>query len=300
MADDFDDPSGRVPSALPSGFRAAVAHALADLGFSVASWEDDGVNVKCPSRAGEQYVGLSNLHRRAKAREKAEWPALIREFLRHVTEALSGPKVPDDLLTVADQLRPRLGKPFARGEKACPWGIPLTGTPLEINLVIDYPNTMAYVTDEMLAKTGKAGEDVLDLALANLKRETPHDFFEPVCDELDIYVGHTGDGYDAARALLIEDLLPESPAGFWVAVPSREELAVWPVSFPALEKVHVIKLFAQGNYRDHAYPVTDEVFWLWRGMWQAFDIRVDDQNVTISPPDEFLETLKSLECGGQE
>ena len=300
MADDFDDPSGRVPSALPSGFRAAVAHALADLGFSVASWEDDGVNVKCPSRTGEQYVGLSNLHRRAKAREKAEWPALIREFLQHVTEALTGPKIPDDLMTVADQLRPRLGKPFARGEKACPWGIPLPGTPLEINLVIDYPNTMAYVTDEMLAKTGKAGEDVLDLALANLKRDTPPDFLERISDELDIHVGHTGDGYDAARALLIEDLLPESPAGFWVAVPSREELAVWPVSFPALGKIHVIRLFAQDNYRDHAYPVTDEVFWLWRGMWYPFDIRVDDKDITISPPDEFLEALKSLECGGAD
>ena len=58
---------------------------------------------------------------------------------------------------------------------------------------------------------------------------------ERVSDELDIHVGHCGDGYDAARALLVEDLLPDSPAGFWVAVPSREELVVWPVSFAALE-----------------------------------------------------------------
>jgi hypothetical protein len=155
---------------------------------------------------------------------------------------------------------------------------------------------MAYVTEEMLAKTGKAGEDMLDLALANLRAETPSDFFEQVSEELDIFVGHTGDGYDAARALLIEDLLPESPAGFWVAVPSREELAVWPVSFAALSKIHVVKLFAQDNYRDHAYPVTDEVFWLWRGMWYPFGISVDEKNVTISPPDEFLAALKGLEC----
>ena len=66
-------------------------------------------------------------------------------------------------------------------------------------------------------------------------------------------MGHSGDGYDAARAL-IDDLLPDSPAGFWVVIPSREELAVWPVSFAALAKIHVIKMFAQDNYRDHAYP----------------------------------------------
>src|SRR5262249_28278177 len=216
--------------------------------------------------------------------------------------AVCGPKIPDDLTTVAGQLRPRLGKPFAREGKAYPWGIPLPGTGLEINLVIDFPNTMAYVTDEMLKKTGKDGEDLLDLALANLRADTPADFFERVSEELDIYVGHTGDGYDAARALLIEDLLPESPAGFWVTIPTREELAVWPVSFAALSKIHVIKLFAQDNFRDRAYPVTDDVFWLWQGTWYSFGIRVDEKNVTISPPEEFLAVLQDLEgdCEGED
>ena len=157
---------------------------------------------------------------------------------------------------------------------------------------------MAYVTDEMLKKTGKSGEDLLDLALANLKADTADDFFDQVSEEIDIYVGHRGDGYDAARALLIDELLPESPAGFWVAIPSREELAVWPVSFEALSKIHVIKMFAQDNYRDHAYPVTDDVFWLWRGIWYSFGIQIDDKNVTVSPPEEFIEVLKQLEGEG--
>jgi hypothetical protein len=298
--DEFDHPGSGTPSALPGGFRAAVTVALAGMGYAVVEWEPDGVNVIAPDRDGEQYLGLANLYRRAKAAEKAEWPQMIREFLGHVTGAISGPKIPDDLTTVADQLRPRLGKPFGREGRAYPWGVMLPGTPLEINLVIDFPHTMAYVSDDMLAKTGKAGEDLLDLALANLKADTAEDFFERVSDELDIYVGHTGDGYDAARALLIEDLLPESPAGFWVAIPSREELAVWPVSFDALSKIHVIKMFARDNFREHAYPVTDEVFWLWQGTWHPFGIKIDEHNVTVSPPDEFLEVLKELEGGNEE
>ncbi len=297
MANEFDNPAGETHSSLPSGFRAAVTHALKDLGYSVGGWEPDGVNVVPPEKDGEQYIGLSNLHRRAKAADKAEWPAMIRDFLDHLTQTLSGPKIPDNLTLIAKQLRPRLGRPFSREGKAHPWGVPLPGTGLEINLVIDYPHTMAYVTDEMLKKTGKPGEDLLDLALANLKAETPPDFFEQVSPELDIFVGHCGDGYDAARALLVEDILPESPAGFWVALPSREELAVWPVSFSALEKIHVIKLFAQDNFRDHAYPVTDEVFWVSNGMWYPFGIRVDDQGVTVTPPDEFLAALKELQGG---
>jgi hypothetical protein len=298
MSDDFDDPGAGQPSGLPRGFRAAVTHALAGLGYRVAGWEADGVNVVAPGKEVEQYIGLSNLYRRAKAAGRAEWPAMIREFLDHVTGALqSGPKIPDDITTVADQLRPRLGKPFGRRGQVHPWGIPLPGTGLEINLVIDYPNTMAYVTDEMLEKTGKPGEDLLDLALANLRADTAAEFFERVSDELDIYVGHCGDGYDAARALLIEDLLPESPAGFWVVIPSREELAVWPVSFDALSKIHVIKMFAADNFRDHAYPVTDDVFWLHDGAWYPFGIKLDENNVTVSPPEEFLRVLRELEGG---
>jgi hypothetical protein len=295
MSNEFDDPSGENPTTLPSGFRAAVTHALADVGYSVVSWEADGVNVQAPTKDGAQYLGLSNLFRRTKAADKSEWPTMIREFLSHITGALSGSRIPDDLTTVASQLRPRVGKPFTREGKAHPWGISLPGTDLEINLVIDYPNTMAYVTDDMLKNTGKAGEDLLDIALANLRADTPPDFFEKVSDELDIFVGHTGDGYDAARSLLIEDLLPESPAGFWVAIPSREELVAWPVSFGALQKIHVIKLFAQDNYREHAYPVTDDVFWLWNGAWYRFGISVAEKNVTITPPTEFMEALKQLE-----
>ncbi|MBA4065072.1 MAG: hypothetical protein C0501_15425 [Isosphaera sp.] len=296
-APDFDDPGGEVPSSLPSGFRAAVTHALAALGYTPTAWEPDGVNVRAPGRTDDQYVGLANLYRRAKAADRAEWPAVIRAFLENVTGALSGPKIPDDLSAVTAQLRPRLGKPFGRHGRAYPWGVPLRGTGLEINLVVDYPNTMAYVTDEMLRKTGRAGEDLLDVALANLRAGTPADFFEPVSGELDIHVGHTGDGYDAARALLVEDLLPPSPAGFWVAVPSREELAAWPVSFAALSKVHVLKLFARDNYREHAYPVTDDVLWVRDGTWHPFDIRVDDTDVTVAPPDGFLAALEELGLG---
>jgi hypothetical protein len=294
---DFDPPGSGTPSGMPGGFRAAIASELIGMGYAIVGWEPDGVNVIAPHHDGERFIGLTNLHRRAKVAQKADWPRIIRDFLGHVTGAVSSTHIPDDLITIASRLRPRLGKPFSREGNVHPWGIPLSGTELEINLVIDFPHTMAYVTDEMLAKSGKSGEDLLDLALDNLRRDTPRDFFDRVSDEMDIYVGHSGDGYDSARALLIDDLLPDSPAGFWVVIPTREELAVWPVSFEALEKIHVLKMFAEDNYREHAYPVTDEVYWLWQGMWYSFGITLDEHNVTVSPPDAFLEVLRELEGG---
>jgi hypothetical protein len=294
MSTDFDDPGRGQPPAWPGAFRAAVVQELHQFGLQVVDWEADGVTVASRSRPEPQYIGLSNLYRRARHHDRREWPHLIHDFLERVTGVMAGPTIPNDLASITRQLRPRLGKPFDRTGRIHPWGIPLPGTTLEINLVIDFPHTMAYVTPEMVENTNIGTDDLLDMALANLRQQTPDDFLERVSEELDIYVGHTGDGYDSARALLLEDWLPESPAGFWVVIPSRDELAAWPVSFEALEKIHVIKLFAQENYRDHAYPITDDVFWVCNGAWYPFDIRIEDHTITVSPPNEFLLALQQL------
>jgi hypothetical protein len=281
----------------PDDFRAAVTAQLTAAGFAVVNWEPTGVNVR-PTCGEVQYIGLANLHRRAKAADSAEWSAMISGFLAHRAELLKAPTIPDDISTITDRLRPRLGKPCDRTDKTPPWGIPLPGTGLEINLVVDCPHGMVYVTGPMLARSRKKGEDLLDVALENLRTATPADYFERASDALDIYIGHAGDGYDAARALLIEELMPDSPAGFWVAIPSREELAVWPVSFPALGRVHVLKMFADENFREHAYPVSDEVFWVWRGTWYRFGIELNGEELVIDAPDPFGEALQEL--GGEE
>jgi hypothetical protein len=303
--DDHDESNGSLEpeQQLPADFQAVVTHSLNELGYSVIGWESDAVQVLVPpvhrrsSEKNEHTIGLSNLYRRAKGADRPEWPGMVSEFLEHITGTLNGSAYPGDLRGITDRLRPRLGRPFSR-EGSYPWGIPLPGTGLEINLVIDYPHTMAYVTEEMIAKSNAAAEDLLEVALGNLRAATGDDFFEQVSDELNIQVGHTGDGYDAARGLLVEDLLPDSPAGLLLAIPSRDELAVWPVSYEAISKIHVIKMFAEENFREHAYPVTDDVFWVWRGTWYRFGIKIEPENVTVSPPDEFLVALKELKGSG--
>ena len=276
---------------LHAEFRAVVSAELSAAGLDVLDWEQNGVKVR-PRSGNSQYIGLANLHRRATSADRAEWPAMVRAFIGRLPREKAG-DIPADLGAVADRLRPRLGRPFDRA-RPHPWGLPLPGTGLEVTLVIDFPHTMAYVTGEMLARSRKRGEDLLDIALENLRKVTPNEYFESASDELDIYVGHAGDGYDAARALLVEELMPDSPAGFWVSVPSREDLVVWPVSFAALGRVHVMKLFAEENFREHPYPVSDEVFWVWNGVWYPFEITLKSNDLVIDAPEPFGEALREL------
>lgn len=297
-AAEFDDPgTGRPKAAIPGGFRAEVTRQLGTLGIAVAGWQGDGVSVVTPGGA-KHTVWLSNLHRRAKAADRAEWPGMIREFLERTLAWPQGNSIPDDLTTAADRLRPRLGRPFGKDLPTRPWSAPLTGTGLEVTLVIDFPTTMAYVTHDMLAKTGKCGEELMEVALANLRDNTPDDYLTRVSEELDISIGHCGDGYDAARALLVEELMPECHAGFWVAVPSREELVVRPVSLAALPTIHVVKLFAEDSHRKHAYPITDEVFWVRGGEWYRFGVRLTQTELVIDAPEPFAEVLADLRAEG--
>lgn len=298
--DSFGDPGRDTPSGFPSGFRTAVARELRARGFTIVDWVDTGVHVLSSNSPDERYLGLNNLYRRACNAEPADWPRLIREFLDHVSSLRDEPPLPPALDTLTAQLRPRLGPPFSRDLQIRPWSIPLPGTPLVISLVVDFPHAMAYATEEMVCNSQISPEELLECALDNLRHDTPDDFLQPVTEELELLLGHTGDGYDASRALFVEQLVPqESPAGFWLALPSRDELYVWPVSPAGFEHLPHLKLFAQDNYQKHAYPISDEVFWVRDGRWHTFTIRFDTpDSVSITPPPEFIELLEQWTGSG--
>src|SRR5262249_24419755 len=158
----------------------------------------------------EQVVGLENLYRRARRHERAEWPELIADFLKTGQEApIDDP--PKDLAEVGEQLLVRLGPPLAaRGNAPAVWTHPIGGTRLVINLVIDFAQSMFYVTEEMIQESGRPGEEWLQMALANLQKQTPEACFNVVHEESGLRQSSLGDAYDSSRALLLDVLLPES------------------------------------------------------------------------------------------
>jgi hypothetical protein len=84
-------------------------------------------------------------------------------------------------------------------------------------------------------------------------------------------------------------LMPEMPdAGCLLAIPSRDELLVLPLTAEALPHVHLMKLLAEKNYRSAPYSVSDEVFWVRQGRWQAFPMTIRGEEITVRPPEEFL------------
>jgi hypothetical protein len=285
---------GNGPPQYPGTFLLAFREAVAELGWQTRRWLRTAV--ECVDAEGrEQVVGLENLFRRARRLERADWPEIIVDFLRTGHEApIDDP--PDDLEQIAGQLRPRVGPPLGKhGAGPDVWSQTIAGTPLTVNLVIDFPKSMFYVTEALVVDSGRPGEEWLTTALENLKGQTPADSFAMLHEESGLRQSNVGDAYDSSRALLLDVLLPEHGAyGFLVALPGRDELLVMPVTPAALQFLPMLKVVAQKNYQNAPYPISAEIFWIHNGQWRVFGIDVHDNEATLQPPPEFLPVLKEL------
>jgi hypothetical protein len=190
----------------------------------------------------------------------------------------------------------RLGQPFSTGARdALLWSQPLAETGLIANLVIDYPGRMIYVTEQLIADSGRSASEWYDRALVNMQKRTPDDALEEVDPDSGLLACGVGDAYDSSRALLLDRLLPgHEENGFFVGLPCRDQLLVLPVSGPALVAVPLLKTLVAKNYKGFPYPISEELFWVRSGVWHRFSIEFDGNKVTIQPPEEFSEVLDRL------
>jgi hypothetical protein len=285
---------GSGPLRYPGTFLLAFRMALEELGWQSNHWLGDAVG--CTDAQGrEQVVGLENLYRRARRQERADWPELIVDFLKSGQLApIDDP--PQDLNAVADQILVRLGPPMAaRGDAPPVWSQPIPGTALFMNLVIDFPQSMFYVTEELIEQSGQTGQHWLGQALTNLHKRTPAESFAVIHEESGLRQSSVGDAYDSSRVLLLDDLMPDAKAnGFLVALPGRDELLVMPVSTAALPFLPLLKVVADKNHKSAPYPITDTVYWIQNGVWRPFTIEVRNDQANIQPPPEFLPLLQQL------
>jgi hypothetical protein len=284
---------GSNPPLYPGSFLLAFREALAGQNWQALRWL--GHAVVCRTADGHEHtVGLDNLYRRARQAPREDWPALIADFLRTVGSVTLESGIPDDLNAAAGQLLPRIGRPFSQGELKV-WSQPLGDTGLFVTLVVDYPDRMTYVSEDLVARSGQPGETWLGRALDNLQTRTPADWCHVLDEDTGVLVAVVGDAYDSSRVLLLDRLLPETAAaGCFVAPIGRDRTFLLPVSLESLECVHLLKVLADKDYHNIPYPITDQVLWAHGATWRRFPIELNGDEATATPPAELVELLNRL------
>lgn len=163
-----------------------------------------------------------------------------------------------------------------------------------LTLVIDMPESMAFVTQEMLDKSGQPATEWLMVAKRNLRTLTPSDWFEVVDQKSGICTAKVHDCYDAPRMLLLDELLPEqADRGWFVAPVSRDNVYFVPASAEiANQYVSPMKRIAEEEFQSADYALSDEIFWVYEGQWYHYAmIEVIEGHGTVVAPQEFLQVF---------
>lgn len=287
---DWEYPSqSRVPYPVP--FLQRVRETVATMGLQIRKWNGDSIEVGKP---GEEPMTmyLGNLHTRVKNAESEDHEReIITGFLNTLAQK---EEIPDDLDECRKQIMPRVGKPFQLSDPdAAPWRQKIGDTGLVLNLVIDFPDKMAYVRTETLEKTNRAVEEWIELALVNLEKRTPEEWQRCIHEESGICMATCEDAFDAARSLILERLLPGEKHGFLAAVVGRDCMFFMPVRMEKLGQIHLLKVVAEKNLGTTPYPISDKVYWVFEERWLELPIELqEDGNVVVRPPQEFVEALQ--------
>ena len=278
----------------PGTFLLALREAFDRLGWQTRRWLGDAV--ECTDAKGrEQVLALENLYRRVRPVDRSTWPDALAEFLAQVPdEALVDP--PEAMVAVAERVRIRLGRPLAPQDSELEiWSQRLTGTGLVATLVIDYPNSMSYVTTRMISESGQEGKYWVERATQNLRTITPPGCLTEAHAESGLLHCEIGDAYDASRALILDHLKPgHEENGFFVAIPGRDHLLVLPVSSGALAVLPWLHNVATCTHRNLPYPISPEVYWIRGGRWHHFPLELQGDKATVNPPPEFVEVLQRI------
>ena len=140
-------------------------------------------------------------------------------------------------------------------------------SPLAVLLAVDRPSSMALVTNGSMARWGKSFDDLLALALENLRSRTVVEF--ELAPE-GFFLSRYGDYYDASRLLLphVFEALPLK--GRPVAAPlSRACVAVaGSEDVPALRE---LAAFIDDAWRDETRPIALAPLILDAGDWRPFE-----------------------------
>jgi hypothetical protein len=258
-------------------------------GLTIVGWHENGATLETAD-GKEATLFFTNVYRRCKELPPDDWPDVIDPFLSQI---VAKNDLPNSLAEVADQLMVRLGARFTDApEIQRPWAEPLGETGLEIQLVIDYPERMIFVPNQMVLASGKSAEEWIKLGLRHLREQTPADWFDVLDQDSGLKVASVGDSYDAARALILEELLPETAReGNWVLPLGRDRLFCLPTGLGRVHHVHLLKVLADKKYATVPYPISEEVFWVHGRKWLHFPIELGDNKVQVFPPKEMVDEL---------
>lgn len=278
--------------AAPDWLLEALQAAVVKLGWRYGGLDEGGMAVITDDKGEEAKFGLESVERRLAGKPPGDRVELLIAHLRTLRRV----RPTSDLAAARERLLVRVRPAFDEADEVGRqvWDAPLGETGLIQVLVVDHPEAMSYVTRDMLEGSGRTGEEWLAFALDNLRAISPRDVVIEYPEGTGVRACGTADAYDAARALILDDLVEEpSPDGYLVSVPGRDRMLFYPVDAGALDGRFAALLIATLEmHAEMPYQISDGIFWVRGGEWEAVGYDYADGELTVELPEGLRDVLE--------
>ncbi len=269
--------------------------------ISIEIDQDEGlVRPNSGAPAFSSVFGLQNIAQACRQADRDEWRELIAAHFDSIFEAIGDDNALEidmsDFGRLKGRLRARLypvdiiHHTAEIVQRAGPEGT------LEV-LVLDLPTTVRTVSRAEADAWRLDPEDLLDIGRQNLRAsgrlaETVFPL-EPGA-WLKVL---TGDPYYAAsHALLLDEYLRDDlPHGALVGIPKRDMLLLHEIrDMGLMEALTALLQLIVGMHRDGPGSLSPFLYWRHDGEFTVIPYDLDDDTLTLAPPDEFVELMDEL------
>ncbi|GEM_PF-731927 len=272
-----------------------------DRGFTLVE-ENHHWSVKTADGSGG---GLMNLAQLCLSHPREEWPRLIDGHFKALEVSETQKVTRGNEARVYEKVAERLMVRIDCVSKMYP-GLKIPGRTALDDLfeyiVIDYPENIESLAENLLQIWNKSLDEVFLKALANTARDAPFPFTKEEVEGAPVYFVCNDSFYTATHWRFL-DRYPESAGKFGriFALPNRHTLMYIPVeNRDAIAAFHRMIQFIQTRYLNGPGSITPTVYWEKDGTVLAIPstARIDEkQNIiglSVFPPDEFWKWVRAL------
>jgi len=296
-------------------FIANVASYFEDQGVAIQI--EDGVVTAVsdtPQPDGESdaddgfgQLGLHNLSQMCAQVEEHEWGEIIGNHFSSLEQTRREAEALDADLKDFDKVKHLLAVRFFplgyvdETKMQLIHRVDLAGTTTA--LVFDLPTAVRSVNRSESEGWNKTDEELFAIGLENLRRsDEPPEISVHQLDDAGDLCTIGGDSFmTATHALLLDEKSGFlGPHGGLVAIPHRHIVLCHPIRdlrvIPALQRMLQI---ARGMFVEGPGSITDQLYWYHRGQWTHIPSEVQDDAMSVNPPESFVEMMNDLsEHGG--
>jgi hypothetical protein len=161
-------------------------------------------------------------------------------------------------------------------------------------LVLDRPDSIAFVPPEVVDKWGKSVDELFELALANVREQDKPEANLVKGSEIRVLTGESP--FVTAWALMLGGLFDPMPRhGGLVAMPQSRVLFFLPiVDVSIAPTIGPLIALSDGLFKKGPDSLSPNLYWWHDGSLTHLPGGVSERGVEFTPPDEFLEVLQSL------